>query len=332
MKRLFAFLLVVCMIMPLATYSVSATMSDQSTSSNIVLLSSLDNEECREFLKKQGVSIPKELNDIDLPALFADLESNPNMSVSLGWTTLANFIEEVRTVVKAYYGISATPSAPALRYTLQYSTLYSWDPNTMPYYNCYAYAIGRVSACNPGDFSGQYYDDTANIDAVAVIVKDDLNGDLGYDCVKIQHDRPTSTSGWSNVIAVRKDTTGDYYNFNDYHFAKLSSSNWYHKPGGNAILKFISAPSNSVPWTNERYNGVYLDDTITYDSQLRYLLYKPDHGEITYTWTGQDYHSKTKHFYLYANVCDDCGDYISTVWVSRACSGPPCGIVRGYTV
>lgn len=57
------------------------------------------------------------------------------------------------------------------------------------------------------------------------MIKDDLTGDLGYNCVKVQSNRPTSTSRWTNVIAVRKDTTGDFYGFNDYHFAKLSSSN-----------------------------------------------------------------------------------------------------------
>ena len=39
-----------------------------------MLLSSLDDEECREFLLNQGVSIPEELSGIDLPELFADLE------------------------------------------------------------------------------------------------------------------------------------------------------------------------------------------------------------------------------------------------------------------
>lgn len=37
------------------------------------------------------------------------------------------------------------------------------------------------------------------------MIKDDLTGDLGYNCVKVQSNRPTSTSGWTNVIAVRKD-------------------------------------------------------------------------------------------------------------------------------
>ena len=101
------------------------------------------------------------------------------MAVSLGWTPLANFIEEVRSVFKSHYGISTAPSARSLTYTLQYSTLYSWNATTMPNYNCYAYAIGRTSACQPGDFSNQSYDDSSSIVSVAGVIKDDLNGSLG---------------------------------------------------------------------------------------------------------------------------------------------------------
>ena len=146
MKRLLVLLLSFCMILSIGSHSVAAAETDLPESENGVLLSSLDDEECRDFLLNQGVSIPEELSNIDLPKLFADLENNPDMVVSLGWTTLADFIEEVRTVVKSHYGISTTPSARALAYTLQYSTLYSWNATTMPNYNCYAYAIGRTTA------------------------------------------------------------------------------------------------------------------------------------------------------------------------------------------
>lgn len=330
MKRLFALVLSFCMALSIGVCAAAAE-TPLRENENGVLLSSLDYEKCRNFLLNQGVSIPEELSGIDLPKLFADLESNPDMVVSLGWTTLADFIEEVRFVVKSHYGISTAPSARVLAYTLQYSTLYSWNATTMPNYNCYAYAIGRTSDCQPGDFSNQSYNHSSNIDAVATMIKDDLTGDLGYNCVKVQSNRPTSTSGWTNVIAVRKDTTGDFYGFNDYHFAKLSSSNWYHKPGGAAVLKFISPPSNSVDWTNEAYDGTYHEPTITYDSDLRYLSYKSSHGDTTYTWTGEHYHSGTRHYYLYAYVCDDCGGYASTVWPSTPCAGPPCATPWSYT-
>lgn len=152
MKRLLTMLLSFCMILSIGAHTAAAAETTLLESENGVLLSSLDDEECREFLLNQGVSIPEELSGIDLPELFADLENNPDMIVSLGWTTLADFIEEVRTVVKLHYGISTIPSAQALAYTLQYSTLDSWNATTMPNYNCYAYAIGRTSACHPRRF------------------------------------------------------------------------------------------------------------------------------------------------------------------------------------
>lgn len=67
------------------------------------------------------------------------------------------------------------------------------------------------------------------------------------------------------------------------------------------------------------------------DSDLRYLSYKSSHGDTTYTWTGEHYHSGTRHYYLYAYVCDDCGGYASTVWTSTPCAGPPCATPSSYT-
>lgn len=330
MKRLFAFFLAFCVLFSLGTHPAAAAAS-LPEDENPVRLSSLDDEQCRVFLAEQGVSIPEELNDINLPELFSALEEDADAYGAIEWPTLHFFIEDVRAVVKAYYGIHTTSSSCALAYTvqsltytLQYSSLYQWNAGEMPNYNCYAYVLGRKIWCQPGDFSNQSYDGTVSIAALAEVVKDDLNGDLGFDCVKVQSSRPTSTSGWSNVIAVRKDTTFDSGGYNDFHFAKLSSSSWYHKPGGTAVLKFNSAPSNSVVWTNECYDGMYHEYLITYDSELRYLLYKANHGNTTYTWTGEHYHSGSRHYYRYAYVCNDCGDYVSTVWTSQSCSGPPC--------
>lgn len=101
MKRLFALVLSFCMALSIGVCAAAETPLRENE--NGVLLSSLDYEECRNFLLNQGVSIPEELSGIDLPKLFADLESNPDMVVSLGWTTLADFIEEVRFVVKSHY-------------------------------------------------------------------------------------------------------------------------------------------------------------------------------------------------------------------------------------
>ena len=206
---------------------------------------------------------------------------------------------------------------------LQYSTVVSWDPSTMEKYNCYAYAIGRTSqAHDPGDFSNGAYDPKGEIKDLANLVKADLLGGLGYVCVKITSTRPEYDPGWVNIIAVRKDTNAPY-EANDYHVAKLTSSGWYHKPGKTAILKFNNPPSNSVPWIGEGYKGYFVSNNTTYDSQLRYLLYKMYHSAtLSQVWTEEHYHSGAKHYYKYKNVCQDCGDDEGTTfWRSFPCSG-----------
>lgn len=324
MKRLFVILLALCLSLSFAVFPASAETVLQEDNA-VVPLSSLDNEECKQFLLEQGVVIPEEFSNLDFQELFANIEKNPDIVFVLGWTALGDFLTEVRDVVNVYYGYIAPHSTRASTYTLQYSTLHLWDPATMPYYNCYAYVLGRTSTCHPGNFSGQTYNGSFSITTVAQLVKDDLNGGLGYDCVKVQSSRPSSTNGWENVIAVRKDTDNNTSLIgNDYHFAMLTASGWYHKPGKTAILRFINAPTNSEFWTNEYYDGNAYGYDVTYDSNILYLSYKSDHGNTSYVYTGEHYHSGSRHYYLYAYVCNNCGDRVSTVWTSSPCSGPPC--------
>ncbi len=224
--------------------------------------------------------------------------------------------------------VGATSSSRAILCELIYSIAYAdlWDPKTIPKYNCYAYAIGITSdEHDPGYFSGQTYDHLCIIGELAEVIKDDLKV-LGYNCIRIQNDCPNSIGIWENVIAVRKDTTLDDGGRNDYHVAKLMSDGWYHKPGNTAILKFKNAPSNDVAWRNELYYfGRYYPSTVTYDSPLRFILYKRNHSDTTYTWTGEHYHSGASHFYRYSYVCDGCG-YSNMVWQELPCTGPHCNL------
>ena len=231
--------------------------------------------------------------------------------------------------------ILATELAPnALSYTLQKSTLYAWDPSTMLNYNCYAFAIGRTERFRqPGEFSGRNYNHLGSITDLAEVIDADLNGDLGYACVRIQVNCPDSIGIWENVIAIRKDETLDLvqYNtrWNDYHVAKLTSVGWLHKPGNTAVLKFNQEPSNNVNWTNESYkNGIYYEPTITYESEIRFILYKTAHGSASIAkWTGQHYHSGSSHFYLFEIGCSDCYEsFGSTTWVEHSCTGPACNL------
>ncbi len=325
MKRVLLFVLVVCMVLPIGRVSVEAV-----TGNNPVKLSCYNDEQCKQFLAERNITIPKEFGDIDLTKLFAIIEGNPNGHISVGWPVYAEFVKEVGIAVKEYYGIPDSLTTCAAAYTLQNSTLYSWEPSTMLDYNCYAYALGETTAYQPGYFSGKMYDGAADIDALATLVKSDLYDGLNYCCVKIQSGLPTTAGTWTNIIAVRKDTTFDI-GINDYHFAKLYNGNWYHKPGTTAILKFNNSPSNANIWTNEAYYyGQVYEPTITYDSEIRFISYRNSHNKVLGEWTGEHYHAESMHWYLYRCVCADCGESCGTEWTSLPCRGFTCVMPWSY--
>ncbi len=330
MKRTFALLFVLLLVL-------SPQMVFASGEDTKVQLSSLSEEECRQFLLNQGVTIPKELENIKVKELFAQIEADPYKEILVNWSVIRNFHDAICAVVMEYYGLQTTSSGQLTTQTtrsfLRYNEVVDWDPETMDDYNCYGFAIGRISICNPGDFSNGTYVHTDSIENVARVVKNDLQGELGYSCVVQQVIRPESTTGWANVIALRKDTTMDfeYYGepYNDFHFAKLTSNGWLHKPGLTAVLKFNTAPTNSDDWYAEGYNGTYILTNDTYDSNIIYFSYKRNHT-ITTRYAGEHYHSGASHWFLYEDVCTDCGCAISTDWIGQPCSGPPCsfGILR----
>lgn len=332
MKRLLMALLAICILVSLGIVPASAE-------GNKIQLSSLSEAECRQFLWEHGVAIPEELEDISVKGIFALMEQDPNCIICVNTSTQNAFLEKLRLVVKEYYNLSFTSTYVSPRTSsLRYSTVYDWDEDTMPSYNCYAFAIGRTDGFwQPGDFSGGSYVHTAGVYEVAQVIKADLQEGLGYSCVKITGTRPESTAGWVNVIAFRKDTTLDFINinlqpYNDFHFAKLTNEGWLHKPGRTAVLKFNNAPTNSVEWFSEGYNGSYHITNDTYDSDIVYFSYKTTHNTSVRTWTGEHYHSGKLHFYLYETVCVDCDAVLGTQWVSALCSGPPCIIARPYTI
>ena len=62
-----------------------------------------------------------------------------------------------------------------------------------------------------------------------------------------------------------------------------------------------------------------------YDSSIYYILFKSAHS-YTHSYTGNNYHSGSKHYYEYADICTGCGDQKAntTTWSVINCSGPPC--------
>ena len=62
-----------------------------------------------------------------------------------------------------------------------------------------------------------------------------------------------------------------------------------------------------------------------YDSSIYYILFKSAHS-YTHSYTGNNYHSGSKHYYEYADICTGCSDQKAntTTWSVINCSGPPC--------
>lgn len=342
MKKIIAIILTITII-----FSYGFTTYAVADSADKPLLSSLSYEECLQFLEDNNIEIPLQLSHLDIKQVIEKLEMNPDYASGINWTISADFHDAVSKAIQEYYGTTfAMPiSTFELNYTLQNSTVYAWDRDTMGYYNCYSYALGITTAhYNPGDIYGEstitnydpkepLYDvnDITTQELIPLVIAD-LQSSLmekivgtKYNCIKTQTNiRPTSLGNWDNIIAMRTDDENGV----DYHFAKLSGTNWLHKPKRTAILKFNNPPEPNVVWTNERYNGVsYISGDINYGSEIVYFLYKTDHiYNNTYTWTGEHYHAGDLHWYERVYTCA-CGDIGEPVWEAIPCSGPPCSLV-----
>ncbi len=53
--------------------------------------------------------------------------------------------------------------------------------------------------------------------------------------------------------------------------------------------------------------------------------------DYTNKYTGNNYHSGTRHYYQYADFCDICNKQINTTWTSVVCNGPPCNTIMSLT-
>ena len=69
-------------------------------------LSDMTEEECRAFLSGHGIEIPAEIaKDLKVKELFMQLEEDPERQYFLSAFDIEDFIEDVRLLVKEYYGI-----------------------------------------------------------------------------------------------------------------------------------------------------------------------------------------------------------------------------------
>ncbi len=326
MKKAVFLVATVCMLF-LCCYTRDA-IADPVPQKNKPLLSEMSKQELYLFLLDNGVhfpvdGIPRENSD-DMSSIYAyvrTIEGNPTAPNSFNYHEAALQFEEIRTAVIRYYGWdeSRLDLIQGSRYTLVYSTLLDDTENFLQ--NCYGYVLSIPDESPwPGYFSNGNYDHTAGIASMAAQVKNDLKIGFGYNCVKIS----TLNPGNTYAMAMRKQTT-DNYGFNDFHFSAWMGNGWNHKPGETAVLKFINAPANNIPWTDEcYYDGAAHAPTLTYDSDLRFIQNRLSHSNTYTEYTGANYHSGSYHYWQLAHKCSFCDDVLSYSWQKIPCSGPPC--------
>lgn len=90
------------LVEPTATAAV--TITTVPTPTQRPKLSSLSREECIAFFEENGVVIPEALSRVDILEIVGELEEEPDKIYVISWTVFYDFIEEVRAVVKDYYG------------------------------------------------------------------------------------------------------------------------------------------------------------------------------------------------------------------------------------
>ncbi|MCL2079499.1 MAG: hypothetical protein FWH17_06600 [Oscillospiraceae bacterium] len=335
-KKIISYFVLMCMLVCSASSTnAEFTQSDERIDKRPTL-SAMTEAECIEFLKKNEIPIPNDFKDQDWLGEFITktiraVEENPAYPFAYGYAVTLDFANSIKDAVNSYYGIEEIALSQLMadgiyaptRYTLQDSTVYGSWSDTYLDYNCYGYALGRTDiAKSPGYFSAGSFDINLPIFSMAALVKNDLkSSSFSQNCVKLTTIRPSSVAAGETAICIRKG-------HNDFHFMKLFGSTWRHKPGRRAILQYNYLPSTSRNWTNENslYGIAYEGDTV-YNSDIYYIIFKSNHNS-TYKWTGEHYHSGSRHYFQYGYICNGCGEITGMSWTNVACSGPPCQMPR----
>ena len=306
------------------------------------LLSEMPDEQMMAELEKMGLEIPESfLNDKpeELPALIRffveELEKDPRFEAGFSLRETTILFQRIKIAALRYYGwprdVVKEAEKELERYGLTDSTYYSYGDGSK---NCYGYAINENVFKDPGYYAyGGASISNSQLASMTVYqlaerAKADLqttgSTGLNQQCVIITSARPSYQTGIT-AICVRKGKwdTANYY---DYHFMRVfPGSVWRHKPSNTCILTYNSLPGNSVNWTNERATDSthFLSPNITYSGTIYYLTFKGSHNFVN-SYTGENYHSGSKHYYQYADTCSRCGYTTNYTWQSIPCSGPPC--------
>lgn len=252
-----------------------------------------------DFSQYNQVYINSLINEV-----FNALDNDINAEFAYNFSLSQELAYQIKDFYYSYYSIDTSKQInekEQLRYTLQYSSIQNsngewnhssgvWN-NRYSGYNCYAFSIDRYESdyyyspiidyhYQPSDFCDNYSisdlgeiindvdDENHNISDLANIVEKDLEAIGYYNISKLDSPNYNLASN-QRMICVRKGST-------DYHFMKYDSETnaWYHKPGGNVIMKYDFIPNNTDSWNNERYNyyGCF-QPTSYYTSNIKYIIY-----------------------------------------------------------
>lgn len=321
MKKTMCLLFCIILLIPLilnTAYAeesnVSGNISETEINETKPLLSSLSEQECMDFLREQGVSIPTCFEEDDLAPfakrIIAKVENDPNTPFAINYWVTLEFAEAIRDAVNEYYGrdtlslaLIPTQFSTLAATVLQDSVPYGEWSDDFFKFNCYAYSIAKDYWLDPGGLA--YYEeqkdntlapeyslDTLDASVLAGYVKDDLVT-LGWSRFHIQDDPLDTDDMCSNeyVICVRSGAL-------DYHFMRYYNGMWLHKPSYTQPLQYKYTPSNDREWTNESItNGVYRPYDIIYDGPIYYIRFN-SHNFTSYTNHNTGTHTK------YCSLCD----------------------------
>lgn len=336
MKRIATLLIVMAMLLVMSTNVLALESEDGAK------LSEGTDEEIVEFLDAYGVEIPGGIANLEnwiefIRETIRLVEDDPCIFFVYNFTVSQKFAESIQNAVLCYYGYEVTDtkstysvytSRATNEYELQDSTVYRTWNSIFLNYNCYSHALAKTDvARDPGNISGTYHDSLPTLTTLKSCVQADL-ATLGYSCVNTTTTRPTSSTipSGAKAICLRRGSS-------DYHFMRYTLYGWTHKPGNTQILLWNYASPGAKTWTNEHvFMDVAFEGDLTYNSTIYYFVYKTNHGDIISRYTGEHYHSGTSHYFLYQDVCEDCGDVYSTYYVSNDCNGPPCQTIHPNSI
>lgn len=340
MKKLLCVVLIISVMVLQLTPVFAVEMEDEAAKT---ILSELPEVECVAFLKSAGVEMPDDYEDELIWGPFAkriikQVEENPDCRFSYNYDVTQSFAEAIKKAVNEYYGVNETQTrearsqfgARATTAVLRDSTVIGMWSELCLGYNCYGYAIDVFGKINPGfTQSDVQFAIGSTIGRMADWVVADLV-ELGHINVESSTTMPDVNNLCTNerVICIRKGTE-------DFHFMRLDSSEWRHKPGNTQLLRYNYIPSYVRVWTNECvFQDVVYSASTTYDSLIYYISFDAAH---TYGYRNS-YSSSLGN--THTRYCTTCGDEFGVAMkctyepgsnVCRICGYPKTTIVNAIS-